>query len=380
MPFQSPFTGSRIASIFGGGNPFQSRTPPFVPEQSAGQFPRTSSKRFMTSILPTPNPVQSDMEEDSSGSSFDRYFDLLQKSSQNRPKQTAYEEALRSAPNREDYRPSGWRRFAAILGGAAGGLSGGPQGGIGVAEHILRSPYQGALEDYEMRVGAAEQEAKMELADRSDYRENLKTAATLGQTEDTRRSEIWNRRRQREIDQQKAETDFYEAQSNRQNIISQINRRLAETNNETERRELERQRVAIEKANTESLADYRRRTAGAAETTAGAAAERARKYTGGGQTRMPQVDEQQAARDLVLEEMSGDDRTRNFIKINQDKYGPAYIVDPRTPPELLQEIQERIDEKMQMSYPGFRRRETGVDRSGLGSSFEIGDLVNPGRQ
>jgi hypothetical protein len=370
MPFNSPFTGSRIASIFGqpkNNSPFTSPQP---------SFPMTGSKRFMTNTLPTPNPVQSDLEEDPSGSAFQRYFDLLQKGSQNRPKQTAYEDALRSSPNLQDYKPSGWRRLAAIVGGAAGGLHSGPGTGMGVADNILMGPYRNALQDYETRTRAAEGEARLEAAERSEYRDNLKTAATLGQAEGKMFQEGYYKGREQDTNRYKAETDRTQAETQRQNALSEVDRRLAQTRDENERRELERQKVEIQRADSASLGSYRGRMAGAAETSAAAARTRASQPRTGTFDTMD-ASEQMDAENLALQRLNR--RFPDMVKVNQNAYGPSYTVEPAATPFIKGELEkemEAIRAERTRGKPGFGGF-GGVTPPGFPTADQTGSQVNP---
>lgn len=68
---------------------------------------------------------------------------------------------LSSAPNPEDYKASGWRRFGAALAGLGAGMRD-PVSGVMIAEKINRQPYDTAVERYNSEGAVLEQMAKLE--------------------------------------------------------------------------------------------------------------------------------------------------------------------------------------------------------------------------
>jgi hypothetical protein len=378
MPF-SPFTGSRLSSIFGGGMPPQARTPPnpftspLSPSMPGMQPPPQASgpKRFVGNT-PTASPNTNPEEPESQDMAGQNYFRLLQELSANRPKQTAYENAVSQTPRMQDYQPSKMRRLGAALAGIGGGLQGGAATGIASAENLLYSPYRNALQDYQTRIGGLKAEAESEMGRTTEYRENLKTAATLGLTEDKQGSENFYKGVAADIASRKAGTDQFQAETQRQQAVNQVTRWQSQSKNEADRNALERLKAGIQAGNVASLAEYRRRMATSAETNAAANTTRANKYEpGGGSTRLPDVEAQQDARNLVLEQMRAEGK--QGITVNQGAYGPTYEIDPKYMDKKLDlEIKRRIVETLKQSYPKYGG-EINLPETG-DSDFDIGPL------
>lgn len=289
---------------------------PFNPSPPVG-------KRMMTSTLPNQSPVQSPMDDNDAYDS--KFFDLLQKFSTDRPKQSAYEEALGGVPNRADYAPSIGRRIAAGIAGAGAGLSGGAAEGIAAGEHIAESPYRNAMSDYATRLAASERAAEMEDKQIGQTLQNVGTAAQYGSANRTYRAGQYWKEKESQYKEDELDIKDFEAVTGRQrsqtefqNIQSQIERRIAQSNNENEIARLMR----IRDSNT---AAYQGRMAGAAEGRTEAAKIAAERAGGAGPLYQPEA--QNDARNLALrtlKERGG--ALANMIEVNRGEYGETYNV------------------------------------------------------
>jgi hypothetical protein len=402
MPFGNPFANIRFGNIMGGGVDTESmtdfnpalRTPPYVAPN-----PMSISKRFFGNTIPQQEPPtqplqsRNTMQYDGGGgeeeSATKRYFDMLQKISGNRPRQTAYEEAVANPPDAARYQPSKWRRLASSVAGAATGFGEGAGAGIAAGEHILSSPYRAALQDYEIRTQGLESAAKAEAAQIGDYQRNLEMASKFGLERDKMGMESFYKGIEAEQASRKLSTEERKAETDRRQASAQIQRWIGQTQNEDERNDLERLRIGVERGNMQSLQKYREITGGAAQTTAAAASTRAAadktradKYQPYGGTKLPTVQEQGRARDLVLEEMFNEPAYQGLVQLNEGEYGPTYTLKAGTLDKKLKaEIERRINTKIRQSYTGFGGGEEPEvdeqDQSDYGD-FILGPL-NPGR-
>lgn len=78
------------------------------------------------------------------------------------PATQRYQQHLRQAPDMQDYAPSKWRRFGAIMSGIGAGLSGG--NGYDTARNIVLDPYKTAYENWMGRGQGAKEAATLEEA------------------------------------------------------------------------------------------------------------------------------------------------------------------------------------------------------------------------
>ena len=327
----------------------------------------------MTSTLPNQQPIQSPMDD---GSAYDQnFFDVLQKFSQNRPQQSAYEEALRNVPTRADYAPSIGRRIAAGIAGAGAGIGGDAAAGMAAGQHIAEQPFNYAMSDYATRLAAYERSAELEDKQIGQTMTNLNTATALG----TNRA---NLRRQFMKDQGVQSVNEFKAETDRGKATAQVDRWIGQTENEDERNRLMGIKNDIDKGNFASLDAYRKgmvgvgnRRAGAAETAAGAAVTRAGRA---GSNQTPRITEKDA-RDLVLEEMYSDPDYKGMITVNQGDFGPTFTLNPNVDRSVLREIQGRIRKKLTASYPNYSPGDDmEEDEEDPDDDLMFGDIVIPG--
>jgi hypothetical protein len=284
--------------------------------------------------------------------------------------------------------------LASSLAGAATGFGEGAGAGIAAGEHILTSPYRAALQDYDIRTKGLESAANVEAAQVSDYLKNLEMATKYGFDRDKLGMEQFFKGIESEQAGRKLEIEAAKAEADRQQALGQIKRWLAQTRNEDEKNDLDRLRIGIEQGNQASLAEYRRITGQAAQTTAGAAVTRAEaakqtadKYQPYSAARTPTVQEQGRARNLVLEEMMTEPRYKKFIEVNTDAYGPSFVIteEGSLNEGLRAEINRRVNEKLRQSYTGFGGNTPIADEADEPDpddygDFELGPLsVGPGR-
>ncbi len=107
------------------------------------------------------------------------YDDEIMSLMQPSPGLLAYKEYLSTTPNREDYKPSGWNRAAAAMGGFSAGLKDAGQG-IHVAQTMNETPYRNALEDFATRGHGLKETAGIEQDDRANQVKVLQQARAMG--------------------------------------------------------------------------------------------------------------------------------------------------------------------------------------------------------
>jgi hypothetical protein len=270
----SPDAGPKISGSPGTGVPGG-----LTPRQQAVQT--VMGRRSPTPDMPDRPDLQSFMGPQEPGPStappFDRqkYLEETQALRKDRPRRSAYEEAVSTPPKAEEYNPSKWRRLAAILGGAAGGYAEGPGAGIATARTIIDQPYNRVMNDYERRIAGLREQAGAEAEDLDAMIADRKAAHDL----ELSYGELGFKGREvgvkeREVGAKEAGevTDWYQAQAEIRDKISQIDHRLNQDISETERGILQRDRDA-------SLAKLQAAQAEAARATAAAAPIHARAHT-----------------------------------------------------------------------------------------------------
>jgi hypothetical protein len=372
---QNPYAALRMQGMMGqprspggmgGFNP--AMRPPPSPFNPSG--PMTMGKRMMTSTLPNQQPIQSPMDDNSA---YDQnFFNLLQKHSQNRPQQTAYEEALRSVPDRAQYAPGIGRKIAAGLAGFGAGLHSGPGAGIEAGAYIAESPYRQAIGDYQMRLAGLERGAELEDQQIGQTLQNIGTAAQYGASNRTYRAgqywkDIERQQKESELDIQDytAVTGRQQADTARTTAGNQARRWDAQSANEG----AVNVQTGVRDRNT---AGYQSRMAGAAESNAAANAARARaaqtaaeRPTGGGSPYSP--DQQNDARNLALRTLLERGGYDDKIAVNRGEWGETYNVKPG--------FEEFVSEQMQPILEQIERRRGG--RGGRGGSEQQTEISSP---
>jgi gas vesicle protein len=297
---------------------------------------------------------------------MDKYLKMFQDAGSDHPMQSEYADALRDIPQQQDYNPSKWRKLAAALIGGATGASAGPIAAIGAAERVGNAPYQNALEAYKRRVDATRAGAEMEHTNISDYRENLKSAATLSMADRNARTDRFKAESLHQYQIGELMNKYNEDVTARQNVRSEIDRRLAQTNNEVEQNNLLRAKNEIDAADKRSEAAHRTVLGAAATQNAGAAVASA----GAAQTNaeanmlrarntvptphLPDMKNVGEARDLAMEELSRDPKYSNLYKRNMAKDGPDWIVDPKWDnPNAQRDLEDKTNEILRRSYTNY---------------------------
>jgi hypothetical protein len=185
----NPFFASRAAGIFSGGEtPGKKR---FV----GGVSPVTQPR------LPTPRLPQV-MSEPNEGMSF---FDEMRQIRQNKgPALTAYQEALKRQPTREDHKPSILRRIAGSIMGAGAGMQEGASSGFQTAQRVVDAPYGRAVERYNNEIGGLAESANLERQEMEDQIQALTQARALGLKYDEYKLKMLESERDYEIAQRNA--------------------------------------------------------------------------------------------------------------------------------------------------------------------------------
>ena len=327
----------------------------------------------MTSTLPNQQPIQSPMDDNSA---YDqKFFDVLQKFSQNRPQQSAYEEALRNVPTRSDYAPSIGRRIAAGIAGAGAGIGGDAAAGMAAGQHIAEQPYNYAMSDYATRLAGYERAAEMEDKQIGQSLQNIGTAA---QYQSSNRAYNANQHwKQIEAQQKEEDLDIrgFTADTGRQGVINQGKRFGDQTANE----QTDNAQNAIRDRNTRDYQQGQLGIGGRRADAAAVAAEAARTRAGrAGSNQTPRITEKDA-RDLVLEEMYSDPDYKGMITVNQGDFGPTFTLNPNVDRSVLREIQGRIRKKLTASYPSYSPGDdTEEDEEDPDDDLMFGDIVIPG--
>lgn len=126
------------------------------------------------------------------------------------PATRRYQQHLAQAPDMQDYAPSKWRRFGAIISGIGAGLSGG--NGYETARNVIMDPYKTAYENWMGRGQGA------------------KEAATLEEAAANRKATIYQKILSDYMDQQRWKADYEirwanaKTQAERNKIISDFNK------------------------------------------------------------------------------------------------------------------------------------------------------------
>ena len=118
--------------------------------------------------------------QDDGQSESDKYYrgyqDIL---NQPTPNLDNWKNYLQQTPQMEDYKPSGWTRFAAALSGGAAGMRD-PAAGVKVANNANMTRYRNAIQDYATRGAGLKDLASMEDTDKNERVKALQLARTYG--------------------------------------------------------------------------------------------------------------------------------------------------------------------------------------------------------
>ena len=389
--YSDPYAFSRMGSMFDKPAPRSGfGNVKFNPTTDTSQSPYQQGsglKRFFTNVIPeqkfqSPVGQGSVVEDDDSlydekvASDFQRKLMEFNKPG---PARTAYMDAVRNTPTPQEYAPSGWRRLAATIGGAAGGLNQGAGAGAAIAENINNTPYKAALESYQNRTAGLGEIANLESQDQENAMRaftssvNLATSArdkalaraiqrgelTVKQAAEARQGRDVDSQIQRRSDQTGIERgtlqetidrdidtrDYQQGQIGIGRTNARTNRINAGTNQEnalTNRLNSQSQAIqagaASQNANTNSKAQELRQT----------------EYDN------PAIDAQNEQRmtDLILQEMRA--AGNQHIIRNPSETGPELIVDPNYP-SIEDEVRNELNRRMRRGG----RRDAGP-RYGVG--------------
>jgi hypothetical protein len=95
------------------------------------------------------------------------------------PATSAYKDLVTKMPKQEDFAPSKMTRLGASLTGLAAGMKD-PAEGPAAARSIIRAPYEDAVREYGMKLGASKTSADLEREDMRDQLSALAQARAMG--------------------------------------------------------------------------------------------------------------------------------------------------------------------------------------------------------
>lgn len=318
----NPYAAMRMQSIF---NPLK-------------PTPTYPSKRQLD--INTPLQDEEDDQEEPGGD----YFSEMMKLTRPGPQMTAYQQALQNVPKPEDYEPTKMGRWAAALSGFGAGVRN-PAEGYSTARSIIGEPYESAVKDYQVGLGAKGAGAQLERQTALDQLKSMSEARALGLRYDEYR---------RRLAADKANQQF------RQGTLAASNERNRLTGIGLQNTAAYRQgQLTQQQKNTQSLITYRQITGQAAQKRANAAAARVDYLNKRGE-KPPSQTQQAYLIQNVYQGMRMDPTWREFIT-NPDPSDKNYFQpdpsmrdrNPRMWENFQAELKKRVENAMKGGSPFF---------------------------
>jgi hypothetical protein len=364
MPF-NPFGMSRMENIF--STPYDRPRKRFLGAAISGKntpFNDPVDQDFFT-------PPEVDTRDEAT-----RYFDEMEKIRKRRgPALTAYQEHIQNRPVEDspDYKPSIWRRLAsAAAAGAQGYQTHNVGSGIAVGEHVMRAPYERAVEEWGEKGKALGVSANLEREEQEDQLKSMATARALG-------LDYEKFRETRRVNDQKNQLE--REQLNRQNRIADLTAaRDAATDERSRRdynariyheRQLEAQAAATLAATRARDAQTKVRDSNTAKYQTDTTAVRREAIKATGDRRPPiSATNQRQAKNNALRSMLDDPKWKQFVEMGNSTTSDPYMVKSDMLEHPLfstfqRELQRRIDVILRL-------------RPGSGSSDDAGDDAGDG--
>lgn len=334
QPYQNPFLARRQQNILVGG--------------------RTQG-RFGADAPPSPVDRTSVVSQGMAQNDDERYYNDINDLMTNvGPGIRAYRQHLTTMPDREQYRPSGWDRFAAALSGFSAGMRN-PGEGIAVARDINEAPYRSAMEDYAARGAGLRERAEMEQDELNSKLRALQQARALGLRYDEyelrrRESEAKMRNDAANVDINRARADAYvkSVGRNRYNGTPQqdgsvlwVNENDPRDTHITKGNSVAAGQLGVARTNAGANVRRANTSAAAQQETGRHNREMEKRPTAADRPPLPRA--QQDAEDLALTQMAADPIFSDYIRV---KGGLPEVVEDDGSPDY-QDFLDALDAKVE---------------------------------